>query len=69
MLDKNKKKREFINISVKNKDVIKKSRKKHRKVKSNDNLKEDNDKSEKLNNDSESFIIDGDSEYGDSEIF
>ena len=69
VLDKNKKKREFINISVKNKDVIKKSRKKHRKVKSNDNLKEDNDKSEKLNNDSESFIIDGDSEYGDSEIF
>ena len=37
--------------------------------KSGENLKEEKEQSEKYNNDSESYIIDGDSEYGDSEIF
>ena len=51
--------------SIKNKNIIKKTKKKYRK----DNLKEDKDQNEIHNNDSESYIIEGDSEYGDSEIF
>ena len=44
-----------------------KQKKKYRKVKSGE-IKDENEQNEKINNDSESLIIDGDSEYGDSEI-
>ena len=64
--EKNREKKEIMNInSIKNKNIIKKTKKKYRK----DNLKEDKDQNEIHNNDSESYIIEGDSEYGDSEIF
>ena len=64
--EKNKERKEIMNInSIKNKNIIKKTKKKYRK----DNLKEDKDQNEIHNNDSESYIIEGDSEYGDSEIF
>ena len=54
-------------LSLKNKSGIVKQKKKYRKVKS-DEVKDENEQNEKINNDSESLIIDGDSEYGDSEI-
>ena len=66
-LDKNNE-MEILNLSINNKDSLKKTKKKYRKIKSDDYLKEENEHSEKCNNDSESCIIDGDSEYGDSEL-
>ena len=65
----NDKGKDNISVSGQRKDSNKKSKKKCRKFKSGENLKEENEQSEKYNNDSESYIIDGDSEYGDSEIF
>ena len=65
----NEKEIEIVNMNVQNKDLIKKTKKKYRKFKLDENLKEENEHSEKYNNDSESYIIDGDSEYGDSEVF
>ena len=63
----NNEKKEINNL--KNINIIKKTKKKNRKMKSIDNLIEEKEQNEKNNNDSESFIIDGDSEYGDSEVF
>ena len=57
--------------STKNKEMLINSKKKYRKI-NTDEIKdenEQNEQSEKYNNDSESLIIDGDSEYGDNEIF
>ena len=70
-IDKSIDKKEIINLSMQKKEqgIIKKPKKKYRKVKSDDNIKAQNEHNEKFNNDSESFIIDGDSEYGESEIF
>ena len=64
-LESNKEKRAILNL--KNKSGIVKQKKKYRKVKL-DEIKDENEQNEKYNNDSESLIIDGDSEYGDSEI-
>ena len=64
-IESNKERRPILNI--KNKSGILKQKKKYRKVKS-DEVKDENEQNEKFNNDSESLIIDGDSEYGDSEI-
>ena len=65
----NDKGKDNISASRQRMDSTKKSKKKCRKVKSGEKLKEENEQSEKYNNDSVSYIIDGDSEYGDSEIF
>ena len=64
-IESNKERRPILNL--KNKSGIVKQKKKYRKVKS-DEVKDENEQNEKFNNDSESLIIDGDSEYGDSEI-
>ena len=64
-IESNKERRPILNL--KNKSGIVKQKKKYRKVKSGE-IKDENEQNEKINNDSESLIIDGDSEYGDSEI-
>ena len=64
-IESNKERRPILNL--KNKSGIVKQKKKYRKIKS-DEIKDENEQNEKFNNDSESLIIDGDSEYGDSEI-